>query len=122
MTYGARRLWIVMIDNSYHPYSSEWYASAYHGLEGSFQVLLDTFAVKDVPAFRLYRVLCELVTQPADGAFALVLSEFTDVVFAAKDEVRMARHLPHASKSVKIVSGIVGTKKGRQSYKLKMLE
>jgi len=77
--------------------------NAYCKIAGRGQVLLDAFAIKDVMAFRLYRIFSKIIAKSADSAFSKLLrvKELVGVLPAPQDEVWMTSHLPHASDSVK---------------------
>ena len=59
------------------------------------QVLLDAFAVKNMPAFRLDGVLCDIIAQPTHRRFPVFFAKQSSVVLAANYEIRMARQLAH---------------------------
>jgi hypothetical protein len=63
--------------------------------------LLDALAIKDVAAFGLDGVLCNVVTDAAySGLLEVVVGEATCVRLAPQNKIRMASHLSEASKAV----------------------
>ena len=64
--------------------------------DGCIQVLPDTFAVKNVPAFCLNGILRDIVAQSTHGGFAIFFPEHPSIVLAADYEIGMASHLAHA--------------------------
>lgn len=64
------------------------------------QILLDAFPVKDMSAFRLYSVFCDVIAKSANGCFTgFVLEECSGIILTFQNEVRMASHLPHTCQS-----------------------
>ncbi len=59
------------------------------------QVLLDTFAIENMPAFRLDGVLRDIIAQATNRGLPF-FAEHASVVLAANYEIGMARHLTHA--------------------------
>lgn len=97
--------------------------ATHHGLNGGFQVLLDTFTVEDVSALRLDSILGELVAKSANSTFpSLILDEHAGVVLAAKNKVRMARHLTHTGEPKGGCKHHEKVNSSGRADKLKMLE
>ena len=75
-------------------------------LDRRVQVLLDAFAVKNMPAFRLNGILCDIIAQPTHSRFPVFCAKESSVVLAANYEIRMARQLTHTRNKAKDIGVI----------------
>ena len=71
----------------------------YVGFKGRFQILFDTFAIKDMPALGLNGVFCDIITKSTHSRFWCILNELRSIGLASKNKIRMAGHLSHPGKS-----------------------
>jgi len=84
--------------------------------------LLDAFAIKNMVAFGLNGVLCDITAESTDGSFADLVraQKLLCVSFAAKHKIWVASHLSHAGEPAgTLESSKVRTQK---AYKLNILE
>lgn len=73
-------------------------------LDSSVEILFDTLAIEDVITLCFDGVLDHVVAEAADHRLSVVLDqEFTLIILAPQDEIRMASHLTHTRKQTEDV-------------------
>ena len=76
-------------------------SKTYDLLDGSIDILLDTFTIEDVPAPGLNRVFCYIVAQPAHRRLSKLLSgKLAGILLALQDEVRLGTQVRETSASI----------------------
>jgi hypothetical protein len=72
-------------------------------LWAAIQILLDAFTVEDVSALGLNSIFCDVITNATNRGLPDILgNKLCRVGFTSKDEIRMARHLPHSRQPIEI--------------------